>query len=78
MEAMDAQFRQLQTRNDRQKDAIGRLLLANTEMSAALFEIADGDLTESQCVSRAQKALDTVAAMVSSEPGSGKAEDQED
>lgn len=78
MEALDRQFRELQKRNDRQKAALTRLLAANTEMSAALFEIADGDLSESQCVGRAQKALDAVSAMMSSEDGSGKPEDQED
>lgn len=77
MEVLDAQFRDLQARNDRQKAALTRLLAAHTEMSAALFEISSGDLTESQCVSRAQKALDNVGAMISGN-GSGKDEDQED
>lgn len=53
----------LEARNKRQVEAITRLLDAQREAMAALFEIADGDLDPGSQRARARRAIDTISAM---------------
>lgn len=69
-EEMSRRFDVLHAANARQKQSINRLLLANTEASAALLEIASGEPVDGQdgwlaCVERAQDALSRMTRIAS-------------
>lgn len=85
---LSQQFDRMQARIDRQKDAITRLGLANTEAVAALAEIADMDpgpkargvwAKELRVVTtRAQRALDSIAVKAAAAVDGDQGESNQD
>jgi hypothetical protein len=83
---IERQFDAIQQRMDRQKESITRLLLANTEMSAALMEIVDmgergdpGLLPIAPAVERARSAINSAARMAAATiPAEGESTGKQD
>lgn len=70
---LERMFDKMRERMDRQKKIIDRLTLVQIEQSAALLEIANGDLVESGMRRRAQEAVATVERLRS---GNGPEEEE--
>jgi hypothetical protein len=84
---IERQFDVMQERMNRQKESITRLLLANTEMSAALMEIADMDgsapdgqtTPQEYAQERARRAIATVSRMAAATiPAEGESTGKQD
>ena len=71
----DRMWATVTTRMQRQKDRIGILALAQIEAIAALVEIEQGDLTESQMRARAHAAVETIKNINESSNGKDAAEE---
>lgn len=72
-------FRRAQEMNTRQRAAINRLLLMNTECMAALYEIAQMDelRTKEDAIARARAAIETVERLRTSQAAAdAEAEEQ--